>query len=308
MNMPVMIYGAGFRGGREFIRISEENIHVENFIDKNAHEKVQYYGAPVYSVDEIIKNGNMELPIIIAIDNTEIRKQISTELKTLGLNVYDSFDQYYIGDQDADVTTIVCGGKDDGYGEYKIAPQLFSKENRVAFTFGIGADCSFEEELLNEHGFTVFSFDPGIKSKDYINKTGLNEKYPGRFHFENFAISDMDGIKEFRKAQDGWTVSESVTPWTSDETEPLTVHRLETLMNMFGQEKIDVLKLDVEGSEFVAMPEILQSGIKIGQICIEVHARMYVDSVSKSRAFKHMMNEYGYRLAAGSGIRDQLYI
>lgn len=62
--------------------------------------------------------------------------------------------------------------------------------------------------------------------------------------------------------------------------------------------------MDVEGSEFVAIPDILKSGIKNGQICIEVHARMYVDS----RHFKKMMNQYGYKLVSGSGSRDQLYV
>lgn len=146
-------------GGREFIRISEENIHVEKFIDKNAHEKRRYYGTSVYTIDEIMKSDNRGLLIIFAIDNVEIRKQILAELNALGLNAYECFEQYYIGNSDVELSTIACGGRSDGYGEYKLAPQLFPKENRIAFTFGIGNDCSFEEELLNKYEFNVFSFE-----------------------------------------------------------------------------------------------------------------------------------------------------
>ena len=32
----VIIYGAGFRGGRNFLALAEENIHVEAFCDRDA--------------------------------------------------------------------------------------------------------------------------------------------------------------------------------------------------------------------------------------------------------------------------------
>ena len=38
-----------------------------------------------------------------------------------------------------------------------------------------------------------------LKSMEYINKTGLSERYPRRFHFENYAISDKDEKKNLEK-------------------------------------------------------------------------------------------------------------
>ena len=42
-------------------------------------------------------------------------------------------------------------------------------------------------------------------------------------------------------------------------------------MQRLGHSRIDVLKMDVEGTEFDCVPDLLQSGIEIGQLLVEVH-------------------------------------
>ena len=61
------------------------------------------------------------------------------------------------------------------------------------------------------------------------------------------------------------------------------VHTLSTIMKKLGHtgRRIDVLKLDVEGSEFDVVPGLIKGGIEIGQLLIEVHWPMHRREFSK---------------------------
>jgi hypothetical protein len=58
------------------------------------------------------------------------------------------------------------------------------------------------------------------------------------------------------------------------------VYRLATIMQLLGHSRIDVLKLDVEGSEFEAIPDLLASGIAVDQLLVEIHYQF------RSRSFR----------------------
>lgn len=78
-------------------------------------------------------------------------------------------------------------------------------------------------------------------------------------------------------------------------------------MKKFGFGHLDILKMDVEGSEFLALPEILGSGVRFDQLCLETHARMFPDSVDKIRGIKKLLNENGYLMIC-NGATEQTYI
>jgi hypothetical protein len=49
------------------------------------------------------------------------------------------------------------------------------------------------------------------------------------------------------------------------------VSSLDELMNRYGHKQIDMLKMDIEGSEFEVIEDILQKQISIKYICLEYH-------------------------------------
>lgn len=55
--------------------------------------------------------------------------------------------------------------------------------------------------------------------------------------------------------------------------------------------------MDIEGTEYAVMPEILDSGIEIGQICIEVHGRFFADGEGRTKELFRQLNSHGYLLA-----------
>ena len=67
------------------------------------------------------------------------------------------------------------------------------------------------------------------------------------------------------------------------------VYTLPTIMKMLGHtgRRIDVLKLDIEGSEFEVIPSLVDSGIEIGQLLIEVHWPLHGNRPDFNKHPKH---------------------
>ena len=176
------------------------------------------------------------------------------------------------------------------------------KKNMVVYSFGIGFDYSFEAELVEKYGATVYAFDP---SPEVIGK--MTKDTHERLLYYPYGISDKDEIKTFYKPRYADNYSEIFSYWTS-ETEKIEfeVYRLDSLMKKFGHYHLDLLKMDVEGTEFAVLQDIV-ARLDIDQICIETHARIFPNSVELMRNTKKLFNENGYALIY-NGTQEQTYI
>lgn len=65
-------------------------------------------------------------------------------------------------------------------------------------------------------------------------------------------------------------------------------------MEELGHHHIDILKMDIEGSEFGVIPQILQSGCEFSQLCVEQHFRFFPDGKKRMRRLVELLNQYGY--------------
>lgn len=297
--VSVIIYGAGFRGGRNFLALAEENIHVEAFCDRDAKQFPLYFGCDVFSMEEAIKR-YAGLPFIVSLDQKSAREEVVEALRKSGIETYESFEAFYTGNVDADINTVRCGVR----APFQVVSKLLEKRTGlVAFSFGIGYDFSFELELAEKYQMQVYAFDP---SPEVIQKMKEFE-LPDNFEYFAYGLSDEDSEKVFYKPSSGQDYSEYFASWTSSEKTTMQVYRLKTLMEKMGHDHLDLLKMDIEGSEFLALPDILESGVQFDQLCIETHARIFPDSVNKMRQFKKALNEHGY-LMVSSGREEQTYL
>ena len=128
-------------------------------------------------------------------------------------------------------------------------PQVMPKPKHcLVYSFGISDEWSFDEQM-ERYGCQVFAFDPsmGIESHDHS---------PG-VHFYNWGLSNRD---EFDKVEN-WTMRSLSSIYNSLSS----IHGSDTI--------IDYLKIDVEYSEWLSLPEMISSGMlsKVRQLGIEVH-------------------------------------
>ena len=69
---------------------------------------------------------------------------------------------------------------------------------------------------------------------------------------------------------------------------------------------IDVIKMDIEGSEYAVLEEILASEIKVDQLLIEFHDRLFDQENYKSKKIVKKMNDNGYEVFASSSTYEEV--
>merc|ERR1711983_248784 len=146
------------------------------------------------------------------------------------------------------------------------------------------------EVKMAKLGCTVRAFDPNVE---------IPEKYKNikNLHFEKLGLSNTVGFLK-NGAPDG-------------TTRKMPVLTLKEAMKNFNDldKEITYLKMDVEGAEFYALPEIVNSGVfkQVRQIGIEMHTgsrnlpkkNMVKKHLNSSlNVFKTLQETYGFRLIA----------
>ena len=82
----------------------------------------------------------------------------------------------------------------------------------------------------------------------------------------------------------------------SDSVIAAPVHRLTTIMQMLGHKKIDLLKMDIEGSEYAVIADLIASAVPVEQLLVEFHHRRPEVGMGRTRAAIENLHRAGYRL------------
>jgi FkbM family methyltransferase len=154
--------------------------------------------------------------------------------------------------------------------DWPVCSELINPE-AVVYSFGVGANVAWDLGMIEQFGVHIHAFDPTPESIAWVGRQSL----PAEFHFHDFGIAAFDGTLNFYppKKPGRMHFSQDRQKYNSADQPQFAgkVLSLNTIMQRLGHARIDVLKLDVEGTEFDCVPDILQSGIKIGQLLVEVH-------------------------------------
>ncbi|MFK7777455.1 MAG: FkbM family methyltransferase [Gimesia sp.] len=184
----------------------------------------------------------------------------------------------------------ICLGAHDG--EWCVAEDLLS-EKPVVLSFGIGTDISWDLDMINKYNAEVYAFDPTPISLQWLSKKQL----PDNFNVIPLGISDTNGIVKF-----GLPVNHGVSfsidhSGVSQRVEKCEVRTFQFMLESLGITKADIVKLDIEGTEYKVLEDILSSNISITQVLIEFHHRLFVDEgVSMTRNAFQLLAKHGYQL------------
>lgn len=194
------------------------------------------------------------------------------------------------------------------YGRWPVLLDSLSADS-IVYCFGVGDDISFDLEVIRKYHCSIEAFDPTPRSIDWLKTQIL----PSRFRFHNVGISDCHKILKFYTPQRSSHVSyTSVCTNEQDNAIELTVQPLDVIMERLGHNHVDLLKMDIEGSEYEVLPDILRKQILPRQLCVEFHHGMYgctkrdtIDAVKALRSAGYLLHyvsrvgrEYGFHLGS----------
>jgi len=133
------------------------------------------------------------------------------------------------------------------YGGWWIRTDVLNRDSTV-YSVGIGQDITFDVGLIQRFGLTVYAFDPTRKCREWLS----HQQLPTHLVFSPVGVADYDGLGSFvlRSRPDCDSYELNVPVSGSFDNEDLPVARLATLMRRLGHQHLDVLKLDIEGSEY----------------------------------------------------------
>lgn len=185
-----------------------------------------------------------------------------------------------------------------GYGGWTVAPRLIGPASRV-YSVGVGNDISFDLAMIERFGCEVHAFDPTPMACAWI----AQQNVPALHHFHAIGLSDRDEEVGFAPPlQEGW---DSYSLPEAESEQPLTmcpVRRLESLMAMLGHDRIDVLKMDIEGFEYGVIEDVLAGPIRPGQWLIEFHHNMMHFTHDQTRRAVERLRSAGYVLFKVSNV------
>ncbi|KAH9512347.1 hypothetical protein Btru_039268 [Bulinus truncatus] len=140
---------------------------------------------------------------------------------------------------------IRLGNLGDGGWEVCDDPDVRPQPPCVIYSFGINFDFSFDDDAARVYGCHVHSFDPSMWLPDF-NRSRL-------IHFHALGLDGEDHV-----TKDGWSL--------------LTLASIRRLLGHLVT-PISALKVDIEGHEWSAVPQMAESGdlVSVRQLLVEFH-------------------------------------
>lgn len=182
---------------------------------------------------------------------------------------------------------------------WKYIPALLNEQS-IVYSLGVGDLIDFDLDLINDHGLTVHAFDPTPFAEEWVQQQVL----PDNFVFHPWAAAGEDGsLRLYRrvstrgKASDVmWTAgSEAGNAEDFIDAPAYTIH---TMMEKLGHSQVDMLKIDVEGAEYLILEGLNAATSLPKQLLVEYHHRF--PGVGKQRTADSIagLRELGYRIFA----------
>jgi FkbM family methyltransferase len=186
---------------------------------------------------------------------------------------------------------VVSLGNPEGVCQWNVWPGGL-KKGCVVYSGGVGDDVSFEHDLVKQFGCSVVLLDPspiGLKTMT------LPENQITQFHFFPVALAGHKGKLKLGEPEPGdksWYARKAAAAGIE-----VSCTDLRSLMEENRHDHIDLLKLDIEGSEYDVIKGILQHRIPVRQICVEYHHGI-LPGISRGRTLRSILSliRCGYKL------------
>lgn len=206
-------------------------------------------------------------------------------------------------------------------------PKNFIKSTSIVYSVGVGEDILSDLELIESTNCEIFLFDPTPRSKEHIeyvlhcienNITAeseegtryiTNSSMLDKLIFIPIALHTKDETVKFYLPKIKSAVSHSINNIqdTSDFIE-VEAKRILSIFKMLDHKKVDFLKLDIEGSEFEVLENIIDDSVDIECIYVEYH---YDKKIGMRKSINKIQQSINKVISAGYKpyyMKDDRYI
>jgi len=171
------------------------------------------------------------------------------------------------------------------YGGWTFDLRLLNASS-IVYSVGIGTDMSFDLSLIKTIGCDVHAFDDTPASNGWLRGLQRAGKLPAQFHWHRSLLSGKDEVINMR-LPNGHGVSYSAESVGSARgfkrgSHPAQALCIGTIMASLNHSRIDLLKIDIEASEFTIFNEMLLVSsstpavlrLPVCQLLLEFHSRL----------------------------------
>ena len=186
------------------------------------------------------------------------------------------------------------------YGGW-IVPTHLIQNDWLCYSGGIGTDLSFDLELIERYRAEVHAFDPVPASLAYAEPLA---RQVSRLYVHPWGLWSRNETQCFYAPKDPNHISHSIHNLQATTSAVSAMCKtIQAVMHELGHDKIDLLKLDIEGAELEVLPSFLGSdcaGSKRPQVlCVEFHTGRRGGIRTVAAAAKAVC-DWGYRAVAVS--------
>ena len=206
------------------------------------------------------------------------------------------------------------------YGGWDIPINAELNENSIIYSGGVGEDISFDLKLQDKYNCNIFLIDPtqrAIKHFEEIeNYYNHGSKFTGniqsdyikhiddlnpdltKFSYINKGLHNKKDTLKFYKQTNPDYVSQSLVPnMFGQDYDEVEVDTIKNIMSEFGHTKIDLLKLDIEGSEVQVLEQMLDDKIFPKYLCIEFDLLLKrKDHNNSTKKIVERLQKNGYKI------------
>ena len=178
------------------------------------------------------------------------------------------------------------------YGGWNVPVSLL-EPGWTCYSIGAGGDISFDTELAGRYGLKVRCVEPVV---DYVElaRSRANGQADLVVYRAALALEDGPLRMQLTHIPNSRSVS-SVRLYDTDEWVEVPGRTLQSLMSELGDNRIDLLKVDMEGGEYDWLRHVDLAALGVKVLCIQLHHNA---SVRRARRAIADLRAAGFQLVA----------
>ena len=206
------------------------------------------------------------------------------------------------------------------YGGWKLPIDINLDSNSIVLSAGVGEDISFDILIQEKYNCNIILIDPTDRSlihykeiKNYYNNNHIgtfsahiNKEYEEILiksspNFNNIIYINKglwyknDKLKFYKPKNNDYVSHTLIENMYSNDYNFVEVDSIKNIMIEYGYNHINLLKLDIEGSENIVLEQMILDEIYPEYICVEFDLiKQNIDYNDTSKHIIQILHEHGY--------------